>query len=827
MATYQITAPDGGVYEITAPDDATEQEVLAYAQQNYSPTPQQQQTPAVLPDVAKSLGAGAVEGLAAAPALPLSIGAWAGGKLAENLVGKAGQDVDTTSGLGKLAYDYLGKIYGQGGLAENLPSGFLDTANKLGELIHTPQTTGGEYAKTIGAFSSGMVPFAKGATALQSLGQALKQGAVAGIGSETAGQLAEGTEYEPWARLAGAITPSALNSLASQTIVPIGQKIGKTIGEYKSLQTQAGQELQAGEFLRAIAGEAGITPKPLPIKGIDVDLGVATQNPNLVSVRKALSTMDAAPFAEQANAINRAIVGAVDEVSPPSLRTDTASQSMINTLESNMKALENQSNKLYNKIDKELLMPSSFLKEEAATFLQGLTKAESKSIPSINRYIKIINDEFGDLTPFGELKSLYSTVGNELRTAEKAQDFNKARLLAGLKGVIKKHMPDGEDAAGGVLAHFDEKAAAYNKPIDTARRNVAAKEATMNTLLARQATDNSVYRPNANDIRKAQDDIDAAKSELNSLVEGQSGLENTRRQLIENWQSNPQNLQAWSDANKFFRENIAPFRDKPIASRVGKNAGVSESVGGDYFWKTPENLKEYLSMAGANGAGKARQYALADFRETALKNGEFNANAAERWLYDNKLKNDILFPEQGVQKKIMDIIDTNRMVGLKAPTMKQSQLETQISGLTGGSLLSPTALTMLGTGLGGAAGATIGGGLGSTVVGVLGAAVGSQMGSKVTAGRENIIKLVQEGILDANKGMEMIAKAEALNSNRLSNVLTANRRNDYFRRPTQIAGEWLATGTSKKEKGSSLVKLLHQLEKYGTLSGQSQLSQTQ
>jgi len=35
MAVYRITAPDGGEYEITAPDDATEEQVLAYAQQNY------------------------------------------------------------------------------------------------------------------------------------------------------------------------------------------------------------------------------------------------------------------------------------------------------------------------------------------------------------------------------------------------------------------------------------------------------------------------------------------------------------------------------------------------------------------------------------------------------------------------------------------------------------------------------------------------------------------------------------------------------------------------------------------------------------------------
>lgn len=35
MARYEITAPDGNKYEITAPDDATEAQVMSYAQQNY------------------------------------------------------------------------------------------------------------------------------------------------------------------------------------------------------------------------------------------------------------------------------------------------------------------------------------------------------------------------------------------------------------------------------------------------------------------------------------------------------------------------------------------------------------------------------------------------------------------------------------------------------------------------------------------------------------------------------------------------------------------------------------------------------------------------
>jgi len=36
MATYRITAPDGGTYEVTAPDTASEAEVLSYAQKHYS-----------------------------------------------------------------------------------------------------------------------------------------------------------------------------------------------------------------------------------------------------------------------------------------------------------------------------------------------------------------------------------------------------------------------------------------------------------------------------------------------------------------------------------------------------------------------------------------------------------------------------------------------------------------------------------------------------------------------------------------------------------------------------------------------------------------------
>lgn len=45
MAKYRITGPDGDAYEITAPDDATQEQVLAYAQSNYQPAVEYDQAP--------------------------------------------------------------------------------------------------------------------------------------------------------------------------------------------------------------------------------------------------------------------------------------------------------------------------------------------------------------------------------------------------------------------------------------------------------------------------------------------------------------------------------------------------------------------------------------------------------------------------------------------------------------------------------------------------------------------------------------------------------------------------------------------------------------
>jgi hypothetical protein len=71
MPTYVVTAPDGKEYEITAPEGATQEQVLAYAQQNYS-TPAEKPQRSLAQEAGRQLGLTAragITGLAALPAM--------------------------------------------------------------------------------------------------------------------------------------------------------------------------------------------------------------------------------------------------------------------------------------------------------------------------------------------------------------------------------------------------------------------------------------------------------------------------------------------------------------------------------------------------------------------------------------------------------------------------------------------------------------------------------------------------------------------------------------------------------------------------------------
>lgn len=119
MAKYRITAPDGNAYEVTAPDDATEEQVLAYAQQNY-------QQPASFDSVQSSTSS--TEQRSAAAAAPADPNEGMSG-FDKAAAGFGKSIVDTGRGLAQLGVDFVNapatitrRIRGE----DSIPDGALD-----------------------------------------------------------------------------------------------------------------------------------------------------------------------------------------------------------------------------------------------------------------------------------------------------------------------------------------------------------------------------------------------------------------------------------------------------------------------------------------------------------------------------------------------------------------------------------------------------------------------------------------------------------------------------------------------------------------------------
>ena len=104
MPTYVVTAPDGKEYEITAPDGASQEEVLAYAQKNYSQVSKPERS--MLQEAGRQAGLtarAAITGLTSVPAMladPLAAGVnLAAGRKVMDLPSQGIQNLMTAAGL--------------------------------------------------------------------------------------------------------------------------------------------------------------------------------------------------------------------------------------------------------------------------------------------------------------------------------------------------------------------------------------------------------------------------------------------------------------------------------------------------------------------------------------------------------------------------------------------------------------------------------------------------------------------------------------------------------------------------------------------------------
>lgn len=197
-------------------------------------------------DAIKSLGTGVVEGVAGLAALPATVNeAFRGGM--EWLSDKAGDAL----GLKKLPPEVTAKLRSAptvGGVQLPMPPNY-DTIkgaierNVTGEL-YQPQTTAGEYARTIGQFAPGMMFPAAGTSSM--VGRAMQNVVAPALASETAGQLTEGTSLEPYARFGGAVVGSYIpGAIASaKTPFPAAPERAKHV---QTLQNEGVTALTAGQ----------------------------------------------------------------------------------------------------------------------------------------------------------------------------------------------------------------------------------------------------------------------------------------------------------------------------------------------------------------------------------------------------------------------------------------------------------------------------------------------------------------------------------------------------------------------------------------------------
>ena len=375
------------------------------------------------------------------------------------------------------------------------------------ELDYRGQTTAGKYAGTISEFAGGGGAFGLGGKVLKNIAKsptarklaagaetaglgkkALAGSVLAGGGSELAGQLSEGTQYEPYARLGGAlVSPMAANTLKNTALKAIstyggadqsraalakflgekgvsttaGQKVGSDTLRRKESMTEAGgqlRETQADEFTKAVLKEVGSdAPRATPDALIEIqsrlgqNMNEAISGIKLIPEAEDLKNMSKVlqkykklkpvdPDAEVTNTllkqINRSLIDTVskksviDEDQFVSFRKQLSKQTM-----SKDQATKNATIETLKIIDD--LMDKQLIASGRSSDIQKLNKARS----DYRNYFAIENSVSGS----GELKAMGIITPSSIGTALRSQ--NKRQYVQGKRGDLGKLSRAGEAVA--------------------------------------------------------------------------------------------------------------------------------------------------------------------------------------------------------------------------------------------------------------------------------------------------------------------------------------------------------------------------------------------
>lgn len=263
-----------------------------------------------LSDVAESGGSGIVRGLSDLAQTPVTLArtAKAGANWLFDKAEDLGRKVVGAAPVSPTEREAQAKLRADtdfGGKAQDTARAALDS------VLHTPTTTAGKFANSVGeALPGAAIMPAKGAAEVAM--NALRFGVPAGVGAEAAGEAAKGTKYEGIARAAGGAIGGGIGSTAlggvSRVVSPIdtaaarlplikvmeregipltaGQQTGnKSLSTLESVMSEipgAGggahkiAEKQSEAFTQAALKRAGVTPAPGQLADADTMRKAAT-----------------------------------------------------------------------------------------------------------------------------------------------------------------------------------------------------------------------------------------------------------------------------------------------------------------------------------------------------------------------------------------------------------------------------------------------------------------------------------------------------------------------------------------------------------------------
>lgn len=252
MASYKITSPDGQVYRVNAPDDASQDDVMAYAQKSFKAA----ETPNPESSMMDSIKQGAGNVLAGAVRGAGSIGSTliAPYDMAKDALAGKGLSLESNRQRRSDMDSALGMMGAQ-------PDSLMYKGGKLGGEIAGTAGIGGALAKPLQAlaatkYASGIEPLLEGGIkALQTGG--FRVGPLAGTGAGTAARV-----------LGGAAVGGASAGLVNPEDAGLGAAIGGALPSAVQLGGAIGNLAR-----RSVGGGSPVTPQMMETASKSMDAG--------------------------------------------------------------------------------------------------------------------------------------------------------------------------------------------------------------------------------------------------------------------------------------------------------------------------------------------------------------------------------------------------------------------------------------------------------------------------------------------------------------------------------------------------------------------------